>query len=47
MIGGRVSKAGHNITLTTNVIKKNLGLPLTPAEKRVEDAYKRGDYEKK
>lgn len=44
MIGGRISKASHNITLTTNILKNNIGLELTPAEKRVEDAFKRGEY---
>ncbi len=43
MIGGRVSKAVHNVTLTTNAIKKHLDLPLSPEEQRVEDAYLRGD----
>jgi DNA sulfur modification protein DndB len=42
MIGGKVSKAGHNVQLTTNVVKNALGLPLNPDEKRVEDAFKRG-----
>ena len=43
MSGGRVSKAGNNVTLTTNVVKKALELPLTPEEQRVEQAYGRGD----
>jgi len=42
MSGGRVSKAGQNVALTTNAIKKQLGLPLTPDEKRVEQAFLRG-----
>lgn len=42
MIGGRVSKSDSNVTLTTNAIKKALGLVLAPEEKRVEDAYRRG-----
>jgi len=46
MIGGRVSKASHNITLTTNAIKIALSLPLNPNEIRVEEACKRGDYDK-
>ena len=41
MSGGRVSKAGQNVTLTTNAIKKQLGLSLTPDEKRVEQAFLR------
>lgn len=44
MIGGRVSKATHNVILTTNVIKKHLQLSLSPEEQRVEDAFLRGDY---
>lgn len=47
MIGGRVSKAGHNVTLTTNVLKRHLGLALTPEEQRVEDAFDRGEYERR
>jgi DNA sulfur modification protein DndB len=43
MIGGRVSKASHNVTLTTNVLKERLGLPLAPEEQRAEDAFRRGD----
>jgi DNA sulfur modification protein DndB len=39
MIGGRVSKAHHNVKLTTNAIKSQLGMPLTPDEQRVEDAH--------
>ena len=45
MSGGRVSKAGNNITLTTNVVKEALGLDLTPEELRVEEAYKRGELD--
>jgi DNA sulfur modification protein DndB len=43
MLGGRVSKAEMNVTLTTNLLKKHLGLSLTPEEQRVEDAHARGD----
>jgi DNA sulfur modification protein DndB len=46
MIGGRVSKASHNVTLTTNVIKRHLGLQLSPEEQRVETAYAEGEYVK-
>lgn len=42
MIGGRISKAESNIILTTNVLKKELGLSLTPEEQRLEGAFKRG-----
>lgn len=43
MIGGRVSKSEHNVILTSNFIKTALGLELTPEEKRVEDAFLRGE----
>ena len=44
MIGGKVTKGTHNVTLTTNVIKRALKLELTPEEQRVEDAFQRGDF---
>lgn len=44
MIGGRVSKASQNVTLTTNAIKQAVGLDLQPDEERVEAAYRRGEY---
>ncbi|MBZ0235623.1 MAG: DNA sulfur modification protein DndB [Deltaproteobacteria bacterium] len=44
MVAGRVCKSGNNLTLTTNVIKKQLGLELTPDEVRVEEAFKRGEH---
>lgn len=43
MSGGRISKAGNNITLTTNIVKQALDLELSPEERRVEEAYNRGD----
>jgi DNA sulfur modification protein DndB len=42
LIGGRVSKASHNVTLMTNLIKIHLKLPLGPDEDRVEQSYQRG-----
>ena len=42
LIAGRVSKSSSNVTLTANLIKQRLGLTLSPEEKRLEDAYKRG-----
>jgi DNA sulfur modification protein DndB len=36
LIGGKVSKATTNIILTTNVIKKQLGIELDPEEAKVE-----------
>ena len=46
MIGGRVSKASHNLTLTTNAIKNHLGIKLSPEEHRVERAHNRGEIQK-
>lgn len=43
MIGGRVSKAGHNVTLTTNAIKQHLRIALTIDEQRIEDLFLRGE----
>ena len=42
LVAGRVSKAANNIVLTTNTVKQVLGLPLTPDEKQVEAAFRRG-----
>lgn len=42
MIGGRVSKATNNVILTTNLIKTELGIALTPDEQRAEDNYLEG-----
>jgi DNA sulfur modification protein DndB len=39
MIGGKVSKVTTNVILTTNVIKKQLGIELSEEEQRVEDAF--------
>ena len=47
MIGGRVSKSTNNVILTGNAIKNHLGLALTPEEQLTEDAYSRGEYERK
>lgn len=44
LVGGRVSKAHNNVILTAVVVKKALGLPLSPEEKRVETHFgRRGD----
>ena len=43
MVGGRVSKAHTNVTLTAAALKKQLDLPLSPEEQSVERHYsKRG-----
>jgi DNA sulfur modification protein DndB len=41
MIGGKVSKVTANVVLTTNVVKKALGLSLAPDEERFETAINR------
>jgi DNA sulfur modification protein DndB len=43
MVGGRVSKAHNNVLLTASVVKRALGVALSPEEQRVESNYsKRG-----
>lgn len=42
MIGGRVSKSTNNVVLTTNFIKTQLGIALSPEEQRAEDNYLEG-----
>src|ERR1700740_2690204 len=43
MVGGRVSKAHNNVLLTAIVIKRALGLSLSPEEQKVESNFgKRG-----
>ena len=41
MVGGRVSKSSNNVTLTTNVIRQSMRIPLSPEEQRIEDAYRK------
>lgn len=43
LLGGRVSKNEQNVALTTNAIKLQLKLPLSPEEARLEEAFKRGN----
>lgn len=42
MIGGGVSKAAHNVTLTANFIKNKLALKLAPEEQKAETAFEKG-----
>ena len=42
LIGGKVSKVTTNVVLTTNTIKRHLGVELDPDEQRVEDAHNLG-----
>jgi DNA sulfur modification protein DndB len=44
LLGGQVSKAHQNVILTSNAIKKHLGLALLPEEERVEQAFTRGNH---
>jgi DNA sulfur modification protein DndB len=39
LVGGRLNKSQNNIILTANVLKKALGLPLSPSEEKVERLY--------
>ena len=41
LLAGRVRMSQNNIVLTANAIKTHLGLPLSPDEQRVEDAFTR------
>lgn len=47
LVGGKVSKSGQNVTLSTNLIKKRFGLGLTPEEDELEQAFLRGKRGKK
>lgn len=42
MRGGRISKAGQNVALTANEIKRHLGIDLSPEDLRVEHEYMEG-----
>ena len=43
LIIGRVSKANQSVILTTNILKKQLGMKLKPEEQEIEDTFLRGD----
>ncbi len=43
IVGGRVSKSHQNTVLTTNYLRRHLGLPLSTEEQQLEDAYLRGE----
>jgi DNA sulfur modification protein DndB len=45
LVGGHVSKARQNVALTTNVVKRALGLELSADELRHEHAFTRGVHE--
>lgn len=42
LIGGRLSKAKSNVTLTSNLLKQTLSLPLDPSEEEIETHYAAG-----
>ncbi len=39
LVGGSMKKGTHNVVLTSNLIKKKLGLPLSPEDIRAEEAH--------
>ncbi len=45
LIGGKVTKATSNVILTTNVIKKALGIDLDENELRIEEAFSRSKHD--
>ena len=42
LVGGMIHKASNNVVLTSNYIKTNLGLDLTPEELKAEKAFLKG-----
>ena len=44
ILGGRVSKATTNVALTTNALKKHLGVSLTPEEEDAEADFVKGTH---
>jgi DNA sulfur modification protein DndB len=47
LIGGRLNKAENNVTLTANVLKSLLGLPLSPSEMNLESLYAKAGRSRK
>ncbi len=45
LLAGRIRMSQNNVLLTANAIKTHLGLPLTPDEQRVEDAFARHGHD--
>lgn len=41
MVAGRISKAQLNVRLTANILKQELGLPLSSEDKRAEERHAR------
>ena len=46
LLAGRLRKSQNNVTLTANAIKTRLGLPLSPDEQRIEDAFGRDCHDR-
>jgi DNA sulfur modification protein DndB len=44
LVAGRVSKSSNHVTLTTNIIKQAMELPLSKEEQAIEAAYLSGSY---
>jgi DNA sulfur modification protein DndB len=44
MSGGHMQKSGNNVALTAAYLKKRLRLKLSPEEKQIEAALKRGNH---
>lgn len=46
VVRGRLSKSTQNVILTSNCLKRHLGVPLSAEDQRIEDAFLRGDYDR-
>lgn len=46
VVRGKLSKSNQNVVLTANCIKQHLGVDLSADDQRIEDAFKRGDYDR-
>ena len=42
LTAGRLNKSSNNVTLTSNLIKKTMGIPLTDPEKKIEAEFQKG-----
>ncbi len=45
LTAGRLNKSSNNVTLTSNLIKKTMGIPLTDPEKKIEAEFQKGKSE--
>jgi DNA sulfur modification protein DndB len=43
LVGGRLNKSENNVILTANILKRTLGLPLSPGEEKVERQYAKAE----